>query len=226
MVEMIAESAYSFRMKFERLGERAVMIRELPSEAYRWAKAANASKSLPGFLEAVASYDTLGLYFEGEPDLLESERWLTDLPIADYESAQLHIIPVCYELGEDLESCANELGISTDALIDAHLAPEYRCFAVGFVPGFAYLGYLPDSIGKLPRRSSPRSRVEPGSVAVTGRQTAVYPSTSPGGWNLIGRCPLKLVDETEGYFPIEAGDRVSFRRIDHSEFARLNGERL
>jgi inhibitor of KinA len=85
---------------------------------------------------------------------------------------------------------------------------------------------LPDEIAQTARLSSPRTAVPAGSVAIAGRQTAVYPSASPGGWNLIGRTPLTLVDVEDDFFPIAAGDRVQFCRIDESEFSRLEGVRL
>jgi inhibitor of KinA len=137
-----------------------------------------------------------------------------------------HIVPVCYEMGADLGPAANALGMSSERLINLHLSSDYQCYAVGFSPGFAYLGYLAHEIATLPRLPAPRTRVPPGSVGITGRQTAVYPSATPGGWNLIGRCPLTLVDQADNYFPIEAGDRVEFRRIDGAEFESLAGERL
>ena len=86
-------------------------------------------------------------------------------------------------------------------------------FAVGFLPGFPYAGYLPDALSGLGRRAAPRVRVPAGSVAIAGRQTGVYPSESPGGWHLIGRTPLRIVDVEGGHFPIRAGDRIRFRPI-------------
>jgi len=94
------------------------------------------------------------------------------------------------------------------------------------VPGFPYMGYLPAELCGVGRLPSPRVRVEPGSVGVTGRQTAIYPRPSPGGWNLIGRTPVVIVDVAAGFFPLAVGDRVRFVRVDEGEFRRLEGERL
>lgn len=116
--------------------------------------------------------------------------------------------------------------MAPESLIEIHSSRTYRCYAIGFCPGFPYLGYLDDRIARLPRRSSPRIRVEPGSVAITGRQTGIYPLERPGGWWLIGQTPLTLVDEESGYFPIESGDEVRFSAIGVDEFARLRGARL
>ncbi|HJP82049.1 MAG TPA: allophanate hydrolase subunit 1 [Fimbriimonadaceae bacterium] len=217
-------------MKVERLGERAVILRDLPCQAYRIADSLNSNQGLfQGFQEAVPSYETVGIYFENR---LQSIRDLNEMienavnSIWPETSPQYHDIPVCYELGEDLLDSADALGVSPEQLVEAHVSQEYTCYAVGFCPGFGYLGYLDESISGLPRRPSPRIRVEPGSVGITGRQTAIYPSATPGGWNLIGRCPLQLVDVPQNYFPIRAGDRIRFYRVDESEFGRLRGERL
>ncbi|MCB1687902.1 MAG: 5-oxoprolinase subunit PxpB, partial [Halioglobus sp.] len=100
------------------------------------------------------------------------------------------VLPVYYaaETGADLESLAARAGLSTAQVIDLHSATEYRVYAIGFAPGFAYLGEVDARIA-APRLSTPRARVPRGSVAIADQQTAVYPSESPGGWNLIGRCP-------------------------------------
>lgn len=225
-------------MRLERLGERAVILRDLPCEAFVLARQVmegvrelgNEGIAL-GLEEAVASYERVGLYFR-QPvvDLVAVQQWVS-LELAQSSRSRssepkLIEIPVCYELGPDLASAAQTLQMPAEELVLRHLETEYRCYAVGFSPGFAYLGYLDDRIASLPRLGSPRPRVEPGSVGITGRQTAVYPSSTPGGWNLIGRCPLTLVSVADGYFPIEAGDRVRFLRIDEVEFAHLEGKRL
>jgi inhibitor of KinA len=218
-------------MRIERLSERAVLLRDLPQEPFTLARLLNERRMPAPFQleEAVASYETLGIYFSVPVlDLAVLEEPLgeiLDQAPSEAPSRQL-AIPVCYELGDDLAQAAATLGLSTEELIRLHSGTSYRCYAVGFSPGFAYLGYLDDRIASLPRLPSPRKRVEPGSVGITGRQTAVYPSSTPGGWNLIGRCPLEMVNVSDGYFPIEAGDQVSFQRVDEAGFARLKGERL
>ena len=107
-----------------------------------------------------------------------------------------------------------------------HAATEYTVYAVGFSPGFPYLGYLPDRLCGVPRLEAPRVRVEAGSVGLTGRQTGVYPEARPGGWNLIGLTPLQLVDVADDYFPLRTGDRVRFEPIGAAEYRRLLGKRL
>ncbi|HEY3782303.1 MAG TPA: carboxyltransferase domain-containing protein [Fimbriimonadaceae bacterium] len=137
-----------------------------------------------------------------------------------------HEIPVCYELGLDLAECAQTLNLTTEELIQIHLSQTYDCFAVGFTPGFPYLGYLPERIATLPRKKEPRTRVEKGSIGITGKQTGVYPDDVPGGWNLIGQTPLEIVNIKDGYFPLEAGDKVRFIRITQKEFEEMKGRRL
>jgi inhibitor of KinA len=111
-------------------------------------------------------------------------------------------------------------------MIRLHLETEYRVYAIGFCPGFPYLGYLPERLRGVPRLDSPRVRVEAGTVGLTGKQTGIYTEVRPGGWNLIGKTPLTLVCMEDEYFPLRTGDRVCFERIDEGEYRRLVGERL
>jgi inhibitor of KinA len=129
-------------------------------------------------------------------------------------------------MGEDLLDTAKLLGMSPDQLAACHTSREYTCAAVGFCPGFGYLGDLPEAMRGVPRRSSPRPRIEPGSVGITGKQTGVYPLPRPGGWALIGMTPLTLVDVADQYFPIQAGDIVKFERIGPDDFKSLQGNWL
>jgi inhibitor of KinA len=112
--------------------------------------------------------------------------------------------------GEDLPLVAELTGLSPSQVIELHAGTEYDVFMLGFAPGFAYLGVVPEAI-VVPRRPSPRPRVPAGSVAIAGRQTAVYPVESPGGWNLVGRTELVLWDPSrEPPALLAPGDRVRF----------------
>lgn len=210
-------------MRFEPLGDSAWILRDLSAPAYRVAEAIR-SRNFPGVIEAVASYETVGIYCEPEQF---DVSWLGQLDL-EHEPVELrsHTIPVCYEMGEDLEFVAQTLNHSTQTIIDLHGSKLYQCFAVGFCPGFPYLGYLPDALCGIQRRSSPRVRVPPGSVALTGRQTGIYPLERPGGWAIVGRTPLCLVDVESAYFPIKAGDEIRFVPISVGEFEALLGSRL
>jgi inhibitor of KinA len=148
------------------------------------------------------------------------------LPTDVAVESKLHIIPCCYALGPDLTRVAEHSGRTPEDVIRLHTETTYTVYAIGFCPGFPYLGYLPAELSGVPRLPSPRLRVEAGSVGLTGRQTGIYTEERPGGWNLIGRTPLELVNVRDGYFPLRTGERVQFRSIDREEFERLSGQRL
>jgi inhibitor of KinA len=126
----------------------------------------------------------------------------------------------------DMARVCERTGLTTDEVIRLHTSTEFTVYAIGFVPGFPYLGYVPPKLCGVDRLPSPRLRVEPGSVGLTGRQTGIYPLARPGGWNLIGRTPRVIVDVVAGFFPLRVGDRVRFERIDETEYRRQEGEQL
>jgi inhibitor of KinA len=131
-------------------------------------------------------------------------------------------IPVCYggELGPDLATVARFGQMSEDEAVQIHSATTYRVFMLGFVPGFAYLGIVDARIA-APRHSTPRVRVPPGTVGIAGVQTGIYPAETPGGWQLIGRTPLKPFDPARPEpFLLRAGDSVEFYAIDRDEYDR------
>lgn len=112
--------------------------------------------------------------------------------------------------GEDLLDVAEQLALSPEAVVELHTSTEYEVYMLGFAPGFAYLGILPDALA-VARRATPRPRIPAGSVAIAERQTAVYPSVTPGGWNLIGRTELRLWDvDRDPPSLLSPGDRVHF----------------
>jgi KipI family sensor histidine kinase inhibitor len=125
------------------------------------------------------------------------------------EPGRLHRIPVVYD-GPDLAEAAERLHLPLTTVIELHSRPIYRVFLVGFVPGWAYLGPLPDEL-VLPRRENPRTVVPAGSVAIAGRQSGIYPLPTPGGWHLIGRTSVKLfLPDSDPPCLFRAGDRVKF----------------
>jgi len=135
-------------------------------------------------------------------------------------------LPAWYscESGADLEDLARRAGLATAEVIALHSGTEYRVYAIGFAPGFAYLGEVDERIA-APRLATPRQRVPRGAIAIADRQTAVYPAASPGGWNLVGRCPRRLFDPAaHPCMPVAVGDRVRFRPIDREEYLALGGE--
>lgn len=214
--------------RIEPLGDRAFLARFGDEDAAAgWAEAVR--RGAPeGVTDVVLAYDSAAVY--AEPDRLDLDAllaWLRGIqaPRADATTGRLVRLPVLYD-GADLADVAGRLGMPVPELIERHAGRDYQVFAIGFLPGFPYAGYLPDELAGLPRRESPRARVPAGSVAIAGRQTGVYPQESPGGWHLIGRTPLRIVDGETGRFPIQAGDRLRFVPIAEAEFRAREGELL
>ncbi len=134
-------------------------------------------------------------------------------------------LPVYYsrESGPDLQTVADGAGLSVEDVIAIHQQTEYRVYAIGFAPGFAYLGEVDPRIATA-RLDTPRQRVPRGAVAIADRQTAVYPAQSPGGWNLIGLCPQLMFDlKATPSMPVQVGDRVCFKAIDKATFKTMGG---
>lgn len=155
---------------------------------------------------------------------LEQMERLTDEQRAT--TARSIVLPVYYaaEAGADLEALADRAGLSVQEVIDLHSGTPYRVYAIGFAPGFAYLGQVDERIA-TPRLATPRQKVPRGAVAIADRQTAVYPAASPGGWNLIGRCPVRMFDpRAVPTMPVSVGDEVRFAPIDRARFLALGGE--
>lgn len=132
-------------------------------------------------------------------------------------------VPVCYDAayGLDLEWLAREIGLSVDEVIALHTGATYHVHFLGFLPGFAYMGGVPDVL-RVPRHSSPRTRVPAGSVAIAGAQAGIYPSDTPGGWRIVGRTPRAVFDPSrDGPSLLQPGDEVRFVRIDRARFDEL-----
>ncbi|MCR8846391.1 5-oxoprolinase subunit PxpB [Paenibacillus sp. SC116] len=136
-------------------------------------------------------------------------------------AANIVDIPVCYggEFGPDLQEVAEHTGLHVEEVIELHCSPSYLVYMVGFAPGFPYLGGMDERLA-VPRRSSPRTAITPGSVGIGGSQTGVYPLATPGGWRLIGRTPRKLFrpDHPEPSL-LKMGDIVRFYPIEPEQFA-------
>ena len=182
-------------------------------------------------VDLVPSYTTLMVHYDLTALSPAQARALIDQALTDLQpqaqgSGQCHVLPVWYDLsvGPELTLLSQRSGLSVDEVIRQHSAHEYQVFALGFAPGFAFMG-LVDEILATPRLSTPRKRVAAGSVGIAERQTAAYPVVSPGGWNLIGRTSAKLFDrDRDGYSLMQPGDTVRFAPVDHAEFIRLGGD--
>jgi KipI family sensor histidine kinase inhibitor len=160
------------------------------------------------------SHNDLEIILRGYFDRLEDVR----LP----EGRQMEI-PVTYggEYGPDLDQVASICGITPAQAIELHSSVTYLVYFLGFVPGFAYLGELPEAL-VTPRLGVPRRNVAPGSVGIAGKQTGVYPFATPGGWRLIGRTPIAMFrPDRNNTSLLSIGDRVRFRPISNAQFAAL-----
>jgi inhibitor of KinA len=214
------------------LGDQAALA-SFADEAAAWCFAEKMRRQqLPWLVDVVQAYTSVAVFFDLGRIPFEAVRaYVTNqsqLPGAapDMRARPLHRIPCCYEFPLDLERVAAHTGLTPDEVIRLHTTTEYTVYAIGFCPGFPYLGYLPAELCGVPRLPTPRVRVEAGSVGLTGRQTGIYTEARPGGWNLLGRTPLELVQVADGYFPLRTGHRVRFERIDEREFHLLLGQRL
>ncbi len=176
-----------------------------------------------GWTSLLVHYDPLQL------TLAELQAGLAPL-LADWPGAsggqlegRLHEVPTLYA-GPDLAEVAQRCGLSEDDVIARHSGRDYQVGAIGFMPGFAFLGELDERLA-LPRRSTPRTSVPAGSLAIAERQTAVYPQASPGGWNLIGRCLWRVFDaRAEPPCLLAPGDRVRFVPVDEAVFRAQGGQ--
>src|SRR5690348_3226246 len=178
---------------------------------------ASALKKRRDVRQAIAGHASVTVQFDPEQithDALAAaiRRLATKRPPLE-EPGRLHRIPVVYD-GPDIDDVAAQLGLTRQRIVDLHVRPIYRAFMVGFVPGWAYLGPLPEEL-VLPRRASPRTQVPAGSVAIAGQQTGVYPLDSPGGWHLVGRTGVRLfLPDSDPPTLFRAGDRVKFFAVD------------
>ncbi|MCI0462545.1 MAG: allophanate hydrolase subunit 1 [Gemmataceae bacterium] len=213
------------------LGDQAALVYLADEQAAVRFAACVRRLQVPWLVDVVQAYTSVAVYFDlphldfaRVADVLR--RLGADAEREPLPPGRLHLIPCCYEHQLDLARVAEHTQLTPDEVIRLHAGTEYTVHAIGFCPGFPYLGYLPPALCGVPRLPAPRLRVEAGSVGLTGRQTGIYTEERPGGWNLIGRTPLELVNVVDGYFPLLTGDRVRFVRIEEGEFLRLRGERL
>jgi inhibitor of KinA len=216
-------------LSLQPLGDQAALARFADEEgALRWAAAARRLPA-PWLLDVVQAYTTVAVFYDlDRVNYAAAAAALTELTAAEEvaSAGRRHEIPCCYELALDLERVAKHTGLSAAEVVRLHASAEYTVYAIGFCPGFPYLGYLPGPLTGVPRLAAPRLRLEAGSVGLTGRQTGIYTEARPGGWNIVGRTPLRLVDVAEGYFPLRTGDRVRFVAVGEVEYRRLLGRRL
>jgi len=194
--------------------ERVVrLLRLLQQDPIAWIR-----NIQPAYCSLLITFDaTVVDHAEVQARLSEYEPRAKKMPLG---KPRLVEVPVCYggEFGPDLDDVAAQQGLQPEKVVELHIARTYHAYFLGFAPGFAYLGDLADEIA-TPRLETPRKEVAAGSVGIAGRQTAVYPFATPGGWRLIGRTPLALFrKDREPMGLIAIGDQVKFRPITRAEF--------
>jgi inhibitor of KinA len=231
-------------MEIVPLGDSALIVRVVDDFARDPEASLNAvlaalrsleAAAIPGVTELAPAYSTVGVFFDASgiaraaPEhkpcdwlrtRIESVLEVRSAASERRVKAPLIEIPVCYdrEFASDIGDVASVAGLATAEVIHRHSSAAYRVNCVGFIAGFPFLSGLPSELA-TPRRAVPRKEVPAGSVAIGGAQTGVYPRKSPGGWNVIGRTPLRLFDvQREPPAMLRAGDRVRFREISREEF--------
>lgn len=191
------------------------------------------SNPFRGMAELVPAYSTLTIYYNPwvlsecgrHPAFSRVQELLKEMAgktgkEEEMQRAGLVKIPVCYggRYGPDMEEVAQKSGLSPEEVIAVHSAPEYLVYMMGFVPGFPYLGGMDARIA-TPRKAVPRQKIPAGSVGIAGEQTGIYSLGTPGGWQLIGRTPLKLFNpERESPALLQAGDRIRFVPVSEEEY--------
>jgi len=217
--------------RFLLAGDSALVVEfgdEISEEVNRRVHAlahALAKNSLPGLGEAVPTYRSLLIHYDPLRLSCEEVKAFVSKLLQRGEEASLPEpkmveIPVVYggEFGPDIEFVAEHNGLSVEEVIRLHSGATYTVYMLGFTPGFAYLGGLPEALA-TPRLPTPRKLVPAGSVGIAGAQTGIYPIATPGGWRLIGRTPLKLFDpHHDPPALLGPGDKVRFVPISEEEF--------
>ena len=217
-------------------GDRAILVEygdaidPAVNERVR-AMAALLKRSRPEGVEAVIpAYRNLSILYDPlvtSPDQILPRLRALEARLLEIEVPTPRIveIPVLYggEYGPDIGFVAEHSGLSVEEVIAIHAGTVYPIYMIGFTPGFCYLGGL-DSRIHTPRRKTPRTLLPAGSVGIAEAQTGIYPVDSPGGWQIIGRTPLRLfVPERENPFLYDAGDRIRFEPVSDAEFHRIRG---
>ncbi len=184
-----------------------------------------------GVIEIIPTYRSLLIIYDPsvtQPDKLEKaldalEARLDEIRIPPPRTVEL---PVCYggDFGPDIATVADTNNLTVEEVVELHCEPEYLIYMVGFTPGFPFLGGLSEKL-HTPRLETPRTLVPEGSVGIANNQTGIYPIASPGGWQLIGRTPVKLFAPwRQDPFLYQAGDRLKFKPISADEYARIVAE--
>lgn len=183
--------------------------------------------NLPGVTEVIATFRSLSINYDSlittGNELEQAVHAFVNQSTRASGGKRLWQIPVCYEpeFAPDIEEIAKAAKLSAQEVVSLHSGTQYHVYMIGFVPGFPYMGDVPDKL-RFPRRSDPRTRVPPGSVAIATSMTAVYPYESPGGWHLIGTTPVRFFDAASARGALLGpGDAVKFNPVAPADFERI-----
>ncbi|SJZ85461.1 5-oxoprolinase subunit PxpB [Garciella nitratireducens] len=225
------------KIKYLQAGDQAVNIEfgnEISEEINRKIRAMTLTiekEKIEGIVEVVPTYRSLMIHYN--PLKVEYKRLInklkeleSNLENIDLPAPEVIEIPTLYggEYGPDIEKVASYNELSIEEVIQIHSSKEYLIYMLGFTPGFSYLGGMDQRIA-TPRLSSPRTKIPGGSVGIAGKQTGIYPIDSPGGWQLIGRTPLKLFDpQSKNPILLKAGNYVVFKPIGKEEYERIKNQ--
>jgi len=197
------------------------------------------SKKINGILDVIPSYHTLTIIYDITLFLSPTQNVNNQLQLfssqilSEFENKALeqnindvtiYKVPVCYEniFALDIENISKANQISCQEIIQLHTSKQYDVYSIGFLPGFTYMGSVDEKI-KIARHPKPRNEVAAGSVGIAGLQTGIYPTNSPGGWQIIGKTPWKIFDPHPNKLAkFKVGDQVQFYAIDKEEFDSLN----
>ncbi|MCU9593370.1 5-oxoprolinase subunit PxpB [Caldibacillus thermolactis] len=229
------------------LGENAVLIelgKEINIETHQKIKgiAKFLNDNPPEWMiEYIPAFTTLTIYYEpyyiystfGTENIYEYvckeiKKLLLKIPIGDENEPRNIEIPVCYggDFGPDLEVVAEYNQLTPEEVIQIHSSGEYIVYMLGFAPGFPFIGGMSEKIA-TPRRKTPRLKIPERSVGIAGMQTGIYPIETPGGWQLIGRTPIRLfTPENNPPTLLMAGDKIKFTPISYEEYVKMENELL
>lgn len=170
-------------------------------------------------LDIVPAYDSIAIFSDLEPSKLIQKLQNSKINKSEISiKSKILTIPICYELGLDLEHIGQHSKLSVDEIIEIHLARTYKSLFIGFTPGFIYADGLDQRLS-CPRKDNPRTHIAAGSVGIGGKQTGIYSLESPGGWNIIGRTPMNLFKiDLDPPMKVEVGTTFKFERISKKEF--------